>query len=91
MATLVVTPSEASLGKPVVLTGASWGTDPVTITVISPNEESGLKVTLTPVTNAITSVGVFVYTPGKEGLYTFKATDGASSVSATLKVNKGGA
>jgi hypothetical protein len=91
LATLVVTPSDLSKGKSVVVTGAAWGVTAVVCSVISPNEESDFTFTMTPVANAITSVGVCTYKPGKEGLYTFSATDGTSTVKKTIRVNKGGA
>jgi hypothetical protein len=91
MATLVLTPAVTHIGRPVVVTGAAWSTDPVVVSVISPHEDATLTFTLTPSTGAITSVGAFTFAPGCEGLYTFRADDGTTVVSKTLSVNKGGA
>jgi len=69
-------------GRPVVITGAGWATDDVTVSI---DHGPLASVTLAPATGAITSDGIVDWCP-EIGTYILTADDGSDSIEATLEV-----
>lgn len=77
-------PTVARVGQQVPVTGSGWSTNPVTISLYTPNGAIEVEADFTPATGNISG---FRFKPTEAGKFSMTATDGASTVAADIQVS----